>query len=345
MPSALVRAYASAFLIAVASPLPALAQSNDAVGVRAQGMAGAFTAVADDASATWWNPAGLAGGAYLNTIIEYGTEREPRTDRDASGKPVPAWQVGARGFAAAFPALGLSYYRLQVSEIQPQTSTAAAGGVRQDQGTADVRLRSLLLSQFGATVGQSIGEHIVVGSTLKLVRGSLVSEVRPGDGVSLDQAADLEGPVETHAGLDLGAMVSFGSTRLGLVARNVSEPVFGSGADALTLRRQVRAGLSYGTGRRGVIGSAVVAVDADLTTTPTVLGDERRLAAGAEAWVLRRNVGFRGGMGLSTIGARRSSLSGGVSLLLRSRTYVDGQATGGSDDSRRGWSVALRVTF
>ena len=345
MPPAFIRTYACAFLIAVASPLPVLAQSNEAVGVRAQGMAGAFTAVADDASATWWNPAGLAGGAYLNTIIEFGTQREPRTDRDASGRPVPAWQVGTRSFAAAFPALGLSYYRLQVSEIQPQTSTAATGGVRQDQGTADVRLRSLMLSQFGATVGQSIGEHIVVGSTLKLVRGSLASDVRPGDGASLDQAVELQGPVETHTGLDVGAMVSFGSARFGLVARNLSEPVFGSGADALTLRRQVRAGLSYGTGRRGVIGSAVVAIEGDLTTTTTVLGDERRLAAGGEAWVLKRSLGFRGGVSLSAIGARRSSLSGGASVALRSGTYVDAQATGGSDDSRHGWSVALRVTF
>ena len=53
--------------------LPAEAQPADAVGVRAQGMGGAFTAVADDATAAWWNPAGLAGGSYFrvssNTAI------------------------------------------------------------------------------------------------------------------------------------------------------------------------------------------------------------------------------------------------------------------------------------
>jgi len=345
MPPAFVRPCLCAFLIGVASPLAALAQSNEAVGVRAQGMAGAFTAVADDATATWWNPAGLAGGAYLNAIIELGSQREPRTDRDASGGPAPAWQLGARGFTAAFPALGLSYYRLQVSEIQPQTSTAATGGVRQDQGPPDVRLRSLFLSQFGATVGQSIGEHLVVGSTLKLVHGSVATDVRARDIATLDQAADLDGAGETHTGLDLGAMLSFGSARFGLVARNVTEPVFGSGADAVTLHRQVRAGASLGTGRRGVIGNAIVAVDADLTTTPTVLGDERHLAAGAEAWMARQRLGVRGGVGTNTIGARRSSLSGGVSVLVRTRTYLDAQATGGSDESRHGWGVALRVTF
>jgi len=339
-----MRTYACAFLIAVASPLPALAQSNEGVGVRAQGMAGAFTAVADDASATWWNPAGLAGGAYLNAIIEYGSQEQPRTDRDALGGLAPAWQLNARSFSAAFPALGLSYYRLQVSQIQPETSTAAGGGVRQDQGTADVRLRSLVLSQFGATVGQSIGEHLVIGSTLKLVRGSVATDVRPADAASLDQAGDLEGPVETHTELDLGAMVAFGRMQFGLVGRNLSEPVFGSGVDAMTLRRQVRAGFSFGR-RRGAIGGAIVAVDADLTTTPTVVGDERHLAVGGEAWLLKQSLGLRGGVSLSTIGARRSSLSGGASVALRAKTYVDAQVTGGSDESRHGWSVDLRVTF
>ena len=43
--------------------------------------------------------------------------------------PPPATRAArraeTRSFAVAFPALGLSYYRLRVSEIQPQTSTAA----------------------------------------------------------------------------------------------------------------------------------------------------------------------------------------------------------------------------
>ncbi len=39
---------------------------------RAQGMGGAFVGVADDATASWWNPAGLATGAYFNVVIEKG---------------------------------------------------------------------------------------------------------------------------------------------------------------------------------------------------------------------------------------------------------------------------------
>jgi F plasmid transfer operon protein TraF len=326
------------------APQVARAQSSDAVGVRAQGMAGAFTAVADDASATWWNPAGLAAGAYFNAILETGIHRAPQTDRDASGA-VPAWRVGATGVAVAYPALGLSYYRLQVSQIQPQASTAAAGGVRQDQGSGEVRLQSLVMSQFGATVGQSIGRYFVVGSTLKVVHGSLGTDVQPRSVASLDQADELDGSGETHTSLDLGAMASFRSARFGLMVRNVRELEFGSGQNAVTLGRQARAGVALSTGRRGVIGSATISLDADLTTTPTAAGDERHLAVGAEAWTPRKNLGFRGGVSTNTLGARRTSLSGGVSVVVRSGTYVDAEATGGSDQGRRGWSVALRVTF
>ena len=74
-------------------PIPAMAQQFDAVGTRAQGMAGAFVAVADDASATWWNPAGLGGGAYLSAVLERGQNREP-ADPPASG---PAMQIARQG--------------------------------------------------------------------------------------------------------------------------------------------------------------------------------------------------------------------------------------------------------
>src|SRR6185369_13447208 len=47
------------------------AQTFETVGVRAQGMAGAFVAVADDATATWWNPAGLAAGPFANLVLDY----------------------------------------------------------------------------------------------------------------------------------------------------------------------------------------------------------------------------------------------------------------------------------
>ena len=332
-------------LVSYVSPSEARGQTMDVVGVRAQGMGGAFTAVADDATATWWNPAGLAGGAYFNAIVEFGTHQEPRTDPAPAFGPVPAWRMETRSLSVAFPALGLSYYRLRLSEIRPETSTDADTGVRQDQGMTGVRLRSLVLNQLGATVGQSVGEHLVVGSTLKLVRASLGVEARAPGAASLDEAERLTADGETHSGIDIGAMAAFGRTRLGLTVRNLTKPEYGTGPDAITLRRQARAGISLSSRARGVAGSATVAVDADLIRTATALGDERRIAAGVEVWTPKRRVGVRGGLSANTLGARRSSFSGGLSAALGRGTYVEAEATSGADDSRRGWSLGFRVTF
>jgi hypothetical protein len=345
--------FAALIVLPVLRPGVATAQSADAVGVRAQGMGGAFTAVADDASSAWWNPAGLgawsssgqAGGTYGNAILEFGTHQSPRLDRDAGGLAVPAWRADARGFTIAYPALGLSYYRLRISEIQAPAPTGATGAIREDPGTADVRLRSLVLNQFGSTVGQSFGRHLVVGSTLKLLRGRVGAAASSPGAASLDAAAGLDGDGETHVGLDVGALASFGLVRAGLMVRNVREATFGNGADAVTLDRQVRGGLALVSGARGGASRFSAAFDADLTTATTAVGEERRIAAGAEGWLFGRRVGVRGGVSTNTVGDRRSRLSGGLSAAVSRGMYVDAEATGGADDVREGWGLALRLTF
>jgi F plasmid transfer operon protein TraF len=344
--------FVTAVALLLSSP-NALAQSDDAVGVRAQGMAGAFTAVADDASATWWNPAGLgawnssgsAGGTFINLILDLQDVRAPATERAPDGTLVPAWRVGTGGVSVGSPALGLSYYRLRISEIQPISSIAGPGGVRQDQGIAEVYLRSLVLNQFGATVGQSLGEHLVVGSTLKLVYGGLGASTRPVSGGSLDQASDLETRGEVHAGLDVGAMAMAGELRAGLTIRNVTEPGFGSGPDEVVLKRHARGGLAWLSGVHGPFRTVTVSADADLTAQATALGDERRAAAGVEVSTRDGRLAARTGVGASTLGSRRTSVSAGLSVAIRRGSYIDAAATAGADQTRRGWGLALRVTF
>jgi len=331
---ALSTALAAGLLIAAARP--AGAQIYEMVGTRAQGMGGAFVAVADDATATWWNPAGLATGAYFNAVLERGQMTEP-------GEAVPggpAWRGDTNAFAIVFPALGLSYYRLRISEIAPVASTGDAGPDRQEEGAAAVSLRSLATSEFGASVGQSLGNHLVIGSTLKLVRGGLVRSTGTATGDPLDAARDLPVSMETEADLDLGAMASFGRARVGLALKHVREPEFGDGANRIVLRRQARAGVAF-----LARGSLTVAVDADLSTTSTAFGEARHVAAGAEAWLLQRRIGLRGGVSANTVGETSTSTSAGVSLAARSGFFLDGALTIGSDRSREGWNVGFRLTF
>src|SRR6478672_8028263 len=77
------------------------------LGTRAAGMAGAFVAVADDATAVYWNPAGTATGTIVSAVIDYGRSEPER----------PSQTVGTQQDTTAFvgisaTALGFAYYRL-----------------------------------------------------------------------------------------------------------------------------------------------------------------------------------------------------------------------------------------
>jgi hypothetical protein len=187
-----------------------------------------------------------------------------------------------------------------------------------------VDLRRLELSQFGATVGQSVGDRLVIASTLKLVRGGGT----------------------TTGDLDLGAMATIGILRMGVAVRNVTEPVLGGGSDvSMTLHRQVRAGAALIVHSRKAIDDVALDVDLDLTKNRGATGDLRRVAAGVEMWTLHKQLGLRGGISMSTIATLRAAPAAGLSFAVRRAAYVDVQVTGGPDQSRAGWGVDLRVTF
>jgi len=112
------------------------AQDLPAPGVRAAGMGGAFTAVADDGSAVYWNPAGLASGSFFSLVLDHNSRDEG----------------SATLLALGTPPLGLAYYR---------TATGSRANGR----------NSLVAHHAGATVLQSLGEHFTVGGTAKYVRG------------------------------------------------------------------------------------------------------------------------------------------------------------------------------
>jgi hypothetical protein len=295
-------------LLAIVSlPATAAAQLYESVGIRAQGMGGAFVAVADDAEgSTWWNPAGLAIGPFFSGVVEHGTGQGASTE-------------GTLGLAFAVPSLGLSYYRLQIGRPPSPAPTGFTVADRQEQSVVSVRLPSFFLDEVGVTVGQSLGQHLVLASTLKLVRAD-----------------------QTKVDLDVGAMVKVGSVRFGVSAKNLDNPALTAGGDPVDWDRQVRVGAAYAP-RPGRSVSVIADIDADLTTTQTEAGAERHIAGGAE--LRKGRIGVRGGLSGNTVGGLRQSFSAGASLGLASKAFLDGQLTRGDDDAKRGWGVALRVTF
>jgi|KBSMisStandDraft_5_1062788.scaffolds.fasta_scaffold26403_2 hypothetical protein len=292
----------------VLCPPAAMAQRFDDVGVRAQGMGGAFVAVADDATATWWNPAGLAYGLTL-------------VDLSAS-----ILKDGGRSIALGFPSLGLSYYRIKIRQIPsaiPTTGTSPSG--RQDNGAvgSDLSSDAFGLSQFGATVGQSLTRHFVLATTFKL-----------------ENALD-----DTRADIDVGAMGAFGAMRVGVTVRNVRQPTFGAGASAYELSRRARAGVALVHTSSGPFDRIVVAVDADLTSSPVAGGDERVVAAGGEIWLRGRRVGVRGGGGFNALAGGEAFGAFGLTVVPYPRLNLDGAVTRGSDSTRDRWSLGVRLTF
>ncbi|MEP7308494.1 MAG: hypothetical protein ABJA98_23565 [Acidobacteriota bacterium] len=296
--------------VAIICAIPSLASAQlfEMIGIRAQGMAGAFVAVADDASATWWNPAGLASGAFFSGIVERGAARSPRDD-------------AALGVAFVVPSLGLSYYRLRISEqLGVPGGGAPASLVALDPESAAARLPTFVVNELGASFGQSIGDHLVLASTLRLV---WADQVR-GD-------------------IDIGAMLRAGGARIGFVVKHLHEPdLTADGMRLASFDRQVRVGAAY-LPHPGML-TLNAALDADLTTTQTVFGNARHLAGGGELWIDRR-LALRGGVSVNTVDELRRSFSAGASAAIQKAFFLDAQLTRGDDPAKEGWGLGLRVTF
>src|SRR5690242_5273284 len=78
----------SVLVCVLAWPAVAGAQTIETVGERAMGMGGAFVAVADDSTATWWNPAALAAGPFLDAAAGW-SRTEFRQEGEPAGRVEP----------------------------------------------------------------------------------------------------------------------------------------------------------------------------------------------------------------------------------------------------------------
>ncbi|MBK9473351.1 MAG: UPF0164 family protein [bacterium] len=83
-------------------------------GARALGMGAAFTAVADDPSTTFWNPAGLAGVTRRELLLMHSERFGDLIDRDFAAYVQP---VGWRLFGGESAGVGISLIRLGVDDI------------------------------------------------------------------------------------------------------------------------------------------------------------------------------------------------------------------------------------
>jgi hypothetical protein len=253
-------------------------------------MGGAFVAVADDASAMYWNPAGLATGSTFDVQVDAGKSRKAF-------------------IGAALPVLAFAYYR-----VRSAVSTSAD---RKNDGSGEVRVWTQDTQNAGVSLVQTIAKTWVIASSLRAVSG--------GGRTAFD--------------LDLGTMASMGNVRVGLTTRNLRE--------GLDTQRQIRLGAAFVPRSlpTGVLGPFSVSFDADLTTTATVDGDERQMAAGVERWWAQGLLGTRVGLHWNTISAGEAALAGGLTVKLPHSLFAEGHVTKGQKTRDSDWGLGLRVTF
>ncbi len=174
-----------ALLLLALVPATAGAQAPfEVVGERALGMAGAFVAVADDATAVHWNPAGLVTGQPAGMTIGW--------YRSQSGNQQGPAQPGLGRAESRFTSLGtwplgLSYGQFSTSHV---VADVASG----------VQVHTLRTRQVGATILQTVVEGLVAGATIKYVRGDVVSVRRAAKARPKKPLTRLATSTATHAG-------------------------------------------------------------------------------------------------------------------------------------------------
>jgi hypothetical protein len=281
-------------------------------------MAGAFVAVADDASAVYWNPAGIATGSIVSAVIGFGSASHPVENAvNSTQPPANQWDKGGM-IALSATAIGGAYYRLTTFGSSADPAAAEANG-REEVGHS---VHTLATDTVGVSLLQSLGDFVVVAATPKFVRGAGAN------------AFDV----------DAGVMFSRNHLKVGLVARNLTAPTFDADDEvAIDVDRQVRLGAAWGSGWTG-ISRVIVSVDGDLTSRVAPDGDRRDVAAGVETWWLNQRLGLRGGVRGSTIGDARAAVAGGISAGLTAGMLVEAHVVRGQAGDRA-WSIGARMLF
>lgn len=135
------------------------------IGPRANAMGGAFSSIANDATAMYWNPAGIANLNEFQTIFTY-TKLFADININYIGLVIPAGSFGN---------IGISVTALNVGDMEVTTEYFPEGtGEKFSSGSYS----------FALTYGKFITEDFAVGANVKYIRESIYNS--SADGIGFD---------------------------------------------------------------------------------------------------------------------------------------------------------------
>jgi tetratricopeptide (TPR) repeat protein len=243
-------------------------------GGRAMGMAGAFVATADDATALVWNPGGLARATRFGLVADYARLDASDTGERFAALVVPSWRWGA---------LGLSMRQLGVGGID----------ARDDRNVQLPGELSASETEIALGYARSFGRGIGLGGALKLQRSSVGGFSGSGYGADLGVSVD--------AGELVGDRWPWAvPLSMGLAVRNALEPAQRLDQESVPDPRLVRWGCAWRRDLSPFLG-LTVALGLEQTT-----GRSTHFDVGSELEV-GRAMALRGGI-------QGSRLTGGTSV-------------------------------
>ena len=262
------------------------------VGPRALGMGGAFTGVADDVTAGYWNPAGLAGVTRRMTTVMHSEQ--------ISGLAYDYIAYAqSRGTAQRATGFGVSIIRLGLDDIpitklpdpsQPVDALLSNGQRNRpyvDRFVSDAEYAVLL------SIARRVSPRFAIGANLKVIRKSIGVASALG------------------AGLDAGIMVQPVSTlKVGVQIMNVTSTILTwSTGRKEYITPVLKMGLSYRWDTSRLRGSALIAADVDVlfegrkNTAATSLGGASAAGHIGMEYSIQRIVTFRSGLGAAGLTA------------------------------------------
>ena len=163
---------------------------KNGIGVRPISMGKAFVAIADDANAGYWNPAGLALLNAMQVSAMYSNPMNHALVSDAGVTDI-GYHTLSLGYPTGFGSVGLSLAYLNVGDIYVVEDASGPTGEKFEDKELGVI----------TSYGNSITDQIYLGASLKFVRQSIWDE--KGSGIGLD----LGGLYEPIYGLTFGLML------------------------------------------------------------------------------------------------------------------------------------------